>query len=77
MVAYSRCGRTIALKRFKNISLSINVNILNISPRFLFSIEILLPICSQNDNELSMMTPRYFSDSTFFNLISSSCDRIV
>ena len=47
------------LKRFRNIPLSIHVNVLKISPRFLLAIiiEILLPMCSPNDKALSMITP--------------------
>ena len=45
-------------------SLSMNVNVLNISPKFLLAIEILLLMCSPKDNDLSMITPRSFSEST-------------
>ena len=48
------------------MSLSMYVKVLNISPRFLFAILTLEFICFVNVSLLSIMTPRSFSDSTFF-----------
>ena len=53
------------MNKFKNISLFMQLKVLNISPRFLFSILILELICLVNVSLLSIMTPRSFSDSTF------------
>ena len=61
VVAYSRCGRTRDLNRFRNISLSINVNVLNMSPTIWFAFFTLLLICSVKFNLLSKVTPRSFS----------------
>ena len=54
------------------MSLSIYENILKISPRFLLAIEILQLICSPKDRDLSMITPRSFSESRFSSLFSPS-----
>ena len=62
---YSKCGRTNDLNKFKNMSLSMYVKVLNIGPRFLFGILILDMICLVYVSLLSTMTPRSFSDSTF------------
>ena len=63
--AYSKWGRTNDLNKFKHISLSMQVKVLNISPRFLFAILILEFICLVNVSLLSIMTPRSFYDSIF------------
>ena len=57
--------RTRDLNRFRNISLSINVNVLNMSPTILFAFFALLLICSMKFNLLSKVTPRSFSLCTF------------
>ena len=71
LVAYSKWGRTSDLKRLRNMSLSMYVNVLKISPRFLLAIEILLLMCSPKDRDLSMIT-RSFSESTLSSLFSPS-----
>ena len=53
------------LNRFRNISLSINVNVLNMSPTIWFAFFTLLLICSVKFNLLSKVTPRSFSLCTF------------
>ena len=74
-VAYSKWGRTSDLKRLRNMSLPMYENVLKISPRFLLAIEILLLMCSPKDRDLSMITPRSFSESTlsslFLHLVSA------
>ena len=65
LVAYSKLGRTSDLKRLRNMSLSMYVNVLKISPRFLLAIEILQLMCSPKDRDLSMITPRSFSEQHF------------
>ena len=72
LVAYSKWGCTSDLKRLRNMSLSMYVNVLKISPRFLLAIEILLLMCSPKDRDLSMITPRSFSESTLSSLFSPS-----
>ena len=49
------------LNRFRNISLSINVNVLNMNPTIWFAFFTLLLICSMKFNLLSKVTPRSFS----------------
>ena len=49
-----------------------NVNVLNISPRFLLAIEILLLLCSPKDSDSSMITPLSFSESTL-SIVIVSC----
>ena len=72
LVAYFKWGRTSDSKRLRNMSLSMYVNVLKINPRVLLAIEILLLMCSPKDRDLSMMTPRSFSESTFSSLFSPS-----
>ena len=75
--AYSRCSLTNDLYSFKNISLSKKVKVLNISPRYLLPcyhcivIIILLSICSVNFKDLSTVTPKSFSLSTFVMILDS------
>ena len=72
LVAYSKLGCTSDLKRLRNISLSMYVNVLKISPRFLLAIEILQLMRSPKDRDLSMITPRSFYESTHSSLFSPS-----
>ena len=65
--AYSMFGRTIDLKRLRNISLSMYVNVRNMRPKFLFATLILVLMCFENVSLLSIITPRSFATSTFFN----------
>ena len=63
-VAYSIWGRTIDLYRFKNISLSMYVKLMNIIPRFLFAIFTFFVMWSRKLSYSSINTPRSFYDST-------------
>ena len=60
-VAYSKCGRTRDLYKFRNMTLSILVKLLNISPRFLFASAAFLYIWSLKIKFSSTMTPRFYS----------------
>ena len=68
----AKWGRTSDLKRLRNMSLSMYVNVLHINPMFLLAIEILLLMCSPKDRDLSMITPRSFSESTLSSFYSPS-----
>ena len=48
MDAFLKCGLMIDLYRFKNIPLSMYVNVLKIRPTFQFALLTLLLICSVN-----------------------------
>ena len=64
-VAYSRCGRTRDLNKFRNISLSINVKVLNMSPTIWLAFDTFVLMCSVKVSLLSNMTPKSFSLLTF------------
>ena len=66
----SNCGRTIVLYKFKNISLSMLMNVLNIFPKFRFTKFTLDVICFLKFKFLSIMTQRSFSCPIFlyFNI---------
>ena len=75
--AYSRCGLTTDLYRFKNISLYIKMNVRKIKPTFLLALFTLLFICSMNFNDDSNVTPKSFSVVTFSTLFRPASVSIV
>ena len=79
MTTYSKWGLTIDLYKFRNISLSMYVKVLNTISRLrsAFKLLILVLICSLNFNALSMIIPKSFSLDTFSISICSCPDYIV
>ena len=65
VVAYPRCRQTRDLNKFRNISLSIKVKVLNLSPTILLAFVTLVLICSVKVSLLSNITPKSFSLWTF------------
>ena len=68
VAAYSKWGLTIDLYKFRNISLSMYVKVLNTISRLRLALLILVLICSLNFNALSMITPRSFFTWYVFSL---------
>ena len=66
VAALSGCGRTMDLCKFRNMSLSIYVNALNMSPRFRLALLILLLMCSLKFNDLSDDTKIFFTGNQLF-----------
>ena len=63
--AYSKCGWTKDLYKFRNISLSKNLKVLKITPNNWLALETLPLMCSEKFRELSMITLRSFFLSAF------------
>ena len=76
VVAYSRCRRTRDLKR--NISLSIKVTVLNMSPTIWLAFSTLVLICSVKVSLVSNMTPKSFDfDIVNFPFLDGDVPRLL